>query len=38
MATEADFLATVLRNRQVGEVLRRAGDLDLPDCWLAAGC
>jgi uncharacterized protein len=38
MATEADFLATVLRNRQVGEVLRRAGDLDLPDGWLAAGC
>jgi hypothetical protein len=38
MATEGDFLATVLRNRQVGEVLRRAGDLDLPDCWLAAGC
>jgi hypothetical protein len=38
MATVADFLATVLRNRQVGEVLRRTGDLDLPDCWLAAGC
>jgi uncharacterized protein len=35
---EAEFLAAVLRNPHVDEVLRRAGRLGLPDWYLAAGC
>ncbi|MGH9233645.1 MAG: nucleotidyltransferase family protein [Acidimicrobiales bacterium] len=35
---EAEFLAAVLRNRHVHEVLCRAERLDLPDWYLAAGC
>lgn len=36
--TEADFLDAVLQNPRVVEVLDRAGRLDLPDWYLAAGC
>jgi hypothetical protein len=36
--TEADFLAAVLQNPKVVEVLARAERLDLPDWYLAAGC
>jgi hypothetical protein len=36
--TEADFLAAVLRNPKVVEVLAGAERLDLPDWYLAAGC
>ena len=36
--TEADFLAAVLQNATVVEVLARAERLDLPDWYLAAGC
>ncbi len=35
---ESEFLAAVMRNPMVREVLRRAARLDLPDWYLAAGC
>lgn len=37
-AVEDEFLAAVLRNPSVREILRRAEALALPDWYLAAGC